>query len=226
VNSESSEKRSPSGPKKSLAFFGAVTASVSHELNNVISIIDQSAGLMEDMIIGEEKGIPLSVERLSETVASIQKQAGRGLKIIQRLNRFAHSSDFPVTEFDLNETVSNLVELSRRLAGLRRADTEYTPVPVETKITGNPFLLQQALFEIIMILLGSAERGDIITVKASSTDSGAAIEASLPRQFDIPEDRLATVEEMAEALEGELTHGVGEDVTSMKISIPGKSRLK
>jgi len=47
-----------------LAFFGAITASISHELNNVIAIIDQSAGLLNDLLAGAQYGRPITNEKL------------------------------------------------------------------------------------------------------------------------------------------------------------------
>ena len=54
--------------ENSLAFFGAITASVSHELNNVMSIIDQNNGLLKDLLA---VGHPISNERLERINNSI-----------------------------------------------------------------------------------------------------------------------------------------------------------
>ena len=37
--------------KKELEFFGKVTACISHELNNVLSIINEYTGLLEDLML-------------------------------------------------------------------------------------------------------------------------------------------------------------------------------
>jgi len=164
-----------------LAFFGAVTASVSHELNNVISIIDQTTGLVEDMIAAVDRGAPISVEKLDQVVGSLQRHTTRGLEIIKRLNTFAHSSDVPRREYDINESVRNLVELARRLAGLKRVNIE-VHVPAEpVMITGNPFLMQQLVFGSIQRALQDAGKDDIIAVTVASAASGAEVIIETPK---------------------------------------------
>jgi len=37
--------------KKELEFFGKITACISHELNNVLSIINEYTGLLEDLML-------------------------------------------------------------------------------------------------------------------------------------------------------------------------------
>ena len=49
-------------------FFGEMSASISHEIKNVLAIINENAGLLQDMVMMIEKGSPLSPERLVETV--------------------------------------------------------------------------------------------------------------------------------------------------------------
>ena len=42
----------------SLQFFGRVSASISHELKNVLAIINENAGLLEDFTLMGDRGIP------------------------------------------------------------------------------------------------------------------------------------------------------------------------
>ncbi len=39
-----------------LRFFGMINASISHEIKNVLAIISESAGLMEDLLLLAQKG--------------------------------------------------------------------------------------------------------------------------------------------------------------------------
>lgn len=163
-----------------LAFFGAVTASVSHELNNVISIIDQTTGLVEDMIAAAGGGKPISVEKLEQAVGALQRHTARGLEIIKRLNTFAHSSDVPRREYDMNEAIQNLVELCRRLAGLKRVNLELDMPSEPVMITGNPFLMQQLVFASIRRALQDAGRDEVIAVSVAGSASGAEMTIDSP----------------------------------------------
>jgi signal transduction histidine kinase len=176
-----------------LAFFGAVTASVSHELNNVISIIDQTAGLLQDMIAAENKGIPINIERLSTAVGTVQKQTQRGLDTIGRLNRFAHSTDEGHVEFDPAEVLGNLVELCQRLAGLKYARLQLRPCAERLKMVGNPFLLQAVVFLSIRTALDAARRDDTIEVSTCAEGDGTLVRLECPGEIDTGHRDMAAV---------------------------------
>ncbi|MGA6927645.1 MAG: hypothetical protein WBY88_18290, partial [Desulfosarcina sp.] len=55
-------------------FFGEMSASISHEIKNVLAIIHENAGLLQDLLMMSEKGLPLSSERLSRLAQSILRQ--------------------------------------------------------------------------------------------------------------------------------------------------------
>ncbi|UCD18529.1 MAG: HAMP domain-containing histidine kinase [Candidatus Zixiibacteriota bacterium] len=158
-----------------LAFFGAITASVSHELNNVISIIDQSAGLLEDLLSNAGQGNPISNERLEKISERVGQQTRRGIEIIKRLNTFSHSVDDQKCEFELNELVENLTALICRLATLKKVTLEvvYSDEPIA--LTGNPFLVQQAMFLSFRQVLAAAAAGDTVTITAAAGESAARL---------------------------------------------------
>jgi signal transduction histidine kinase len=166
--------------ERGLAFFGAITASVSHELNNVISIIDQNAGLLADLLVGAENGRDIPPERLTKIAESISHQTERGVRIIKRLNRFAHSVDDPEREFDLNDTLENLMALTRRFANLKkvRLDTQYAEPPIT--LVNSPFRIQQALFLCLRWFLSVGQPDDIVSVTASPDERGVRIAVDGP----------------------------------------------
>ncbi|MBW2430934.1 MAG: sensor histidine kinase, partial [Deltaproteobacteria bacterium] len=47
-----------------LQFFSQISASISHEIKNVLAIINENAGLMEDFTLMEDRGIPIDAARL------------------------------------------------------------------------------------------------------------------------------------------------------------------
>ena len=47
-----------------LQFFSQISASISHELKNVLGIINENAGLLEDLTLMAERGVPLDPVRL------------------------------------------------------------------------------------------------------------------------------------------------------------------
>ena len=87
-----------------LQFFGKMSASISHEMKNVMAIINENAGLLEDLTVMAEKGMPIDPQRLRTQASRIMKQIRRGDDIIKGMNRFAHSVDEPWRQVELNDT--------------------------------------------------------------------------------------------------------------------------
>lgn len=157
--------------EKGLAFFGAITASVSHELNNVISIINQSSGLLDDLLYGAQSDKQISNEQLQKIADRVTDQSQRGIDIIKRLNTFSHTVDDPIREFEVNGLVENLAKLCTRFADMRKVslETEFSFEPIN--ITNSPFLVQQAIYLIYKRILGLLSPDTKINITVESAES-------------------------------------------------------
>lgn len=127
-------------------FFGELCASVSHEIKNVLAIINENAGLLQDMIEMHEKGIPLAPERLSRLAHSIARQVTRGDGVVRGMNRFAHSADDAAEQIDVGQLVQFMTQLAGRLINMKgqapRIETPDDPVTVST----NRFFLENLVW--------------------------------------------------------------------------------
>lgn len=179
------------------AFFGAITASVSHELNNVIAIVDQTGGLLQDMIAARERGTAIDADRLARAAESVRQQAARGLGIIRRLNRFAHSADEPSCAFDASEVIENLAGLCQRFAELKRVRLEFRPAPDAGKVVGSPFLLQAAVFQALRLALAAAQRDDTATVSIVPRDGDTIVRVECPRRIEAEGDDATVLHRFA-----------------------------
>ncbi len=158
-----------------LAFFGTITASVSHELNNVLSIINEYAGLLDDLISADNKGIPIENGKIKKIALNIAEQINREQKIIKLLNRFAHRVDTPIIQFNLIDLVQDIIRLSQRFASLKKVSLEYTPSQESISITNNPFGVQHAIFSCLNLALDFSNTDDIITTLLDEEDSQVII---------------------------------------------------
>jgi signal transduction histidine kinase len=207
--------------ERGLYFFGRITASVSHELNNVISIMDQTTGLLEDALAGAHKGTPVSEDMLKQVVGSLQRQAERGLGIIRRLNRFSHSADLPVTEFDINEALENLIELNRRFAVLKKVTLESQLSDTPLKITGNPFFLQQVLFESIQSALSVSQKDAVIKVTSRQGGDYAEVSVEFPVfSSGSPEWNPEVLQPVLDHMSARLEVSRNSDRTILRFSFP------
>jgi light-regulated signal transduction histidine kinase (bacteriophytochrome) len=162
--------------EEELAFFGAVTASISHDLNNAIAIIEQTAGLLEDLLLEGEDDQSVSKEQLQRVVERIDKQTKRGANIVRRLNAFAHSVDEPQREIDLNVLTENVAALAHRMVDRKRAQLEIMPADATPKIQSNPFRVQQAVYFSIKETLSQAPEGAHLVLSTGSLDGQARID--------------------------------------------------
>ena len=97
-----------------IQFFGKMSASISHDLKNVLAVINENAGLLEDLCLMAEKGKALDPVRLKRLAGDVKNQIRRGDRIISSMNTFAHSADSESVTIDLRELLGLLVELSLR----------------------------------------------------------------------------------------------------------------
>jgi K+-sensing histidine kinase KdpD len=98
-----------------LRFFGRISASISHELKNTLSIMNESAGLIEDLALLAERGKALDASRVKNLGATIKRQIQRTDQIIRNMNRFSHSVDEPFKEIELVDFLEFILTVSRRL---------------------------------------------------------------------------------------------------------------
>ena len=98
------------------AFMGKITAGATHEMKNVLAIIKESAGLMEDLLnVGQEESFPIR-EKFLRILSRIGDQVTRGVNLVNALNGFAHNPDQSVATVDINHLIVELISLCQRFA--------------------------------------------------------------------------------------------------------------
>lgn len=198
--------REGSVERDELVFFGTLTASVTHELNNVLSIIDQARGLLEDLAAGAVaapgRGIdPRRLETISERV---DRQVRKGVRIMSSLNQLAHSLDNADGPFDTDAETENLVSLVRRFADLKKVRLKFTRSEEEVPGAGDAFVLQQGLFTCLRGILQESEEGDRIEVgvRREADDAVVSIIASARCMAEEDDPQIQRLSELMESLEG------------------------
>ena len=132
-------------PETGLQFFGRISASISHELKNVLAIVNENAGLLEDLTLMADRGKPIDPARLKIMAATVKKQVGRADGIIMNMNRLAHSIDQTVTTADLDQTIELVIALTARFAAMRG-------VKVDLQLPANPLTIKTAPFYLMNLL--------------------------------------------------------------------------
>jgi signal transduction histidine kinase len=206
--------------EESLKFSGNITASLSHELNNAFAIINEHSGLLDDILEGAKHGVPIDEKKLHRISNKVSAQVERGKELIKRLNRFAHSTDNPAADIDINEMLRAIVTLTQRLAGLKGLTIGFDPPDSEIHFTGNPFYFQQAIFICFEMFMASSEASRSIQVAARKIDKDLNIEIAGPGigDNDYIRGRKNILGLLSEALDGKFEIETVED-NRQKISL-------
>jgi signal transduction histidine kinase len=190
--------------EEELAFFGAVTASISHDLNNAIAVIEQTAGLLEDLALEDSGDRTIDKGQVQQIAERIGKQTKRGATIIRRLNAFAHSVDDPKRELDLNDLIQNVATLARRMAERKRVQLEPHPGDRPIAIESSPFRLQQAAYLAVQNAVAASPEGERIRLSAGGQNGKAWIEVAGRTTDSPPELELSSLETLMGRLGGEI----------------------
>ncbi len=164
-----------------LKFFGKVNASISHELKNILAIISETAGFLNDLTELAKQGKELKLSLLENCSTSIVEEIQRGFTTIKQMNRFSHSVDVPVTDIDLVETLDLMAGLSGFLSSAANVSIENKCTESKT-IRTCPFLLQNFIYQILCFvyestgptgeirihLLEEKEKGVLLTLFSSA----------------------------------------------------------
>jgi signal transduction histidine kinase len=203
-----------------LRFFGNINASISHEINNVLAIINENAGLLQDFTLMADKGIPLDPKRLNSLAEKIIQQIRRAEGIVKNMNRFAHSVDESVKSINLRDIVEFVAALSGRFASMRGVTVKPKPSADPVTITTNPFFLENLIYLCLDFAMDAAGPGNTIDIIAVKTETGTQVRfAQLADLAKAPADKFPSEREKAllDALKADLVvdAGVGELVINL-----------
>ena len=170
-----------------LAFFGKVNASISHELKNILAIISETAGLLNDLTKMITKGENVDLEMLMTCSRDIDEEIQRGFGTIKQMNTFSHSVDDPLKSVNLIEVLDLVINLAGFLsfAGKVRFDP---PQDEAAMVLTCPFRLQNMVYQTLVFAFKSVGAdGEIQVAVHRETNGSARIAFSgLGTQGDLP----------------------------------------
>ena len=155
-----------------LQFFGSISASISHELKNVLAIVNENAGLLEDFTLMADRGKPIDPARLKIMAAAVKRQVGRADEILNNMNRFAHSIDQTTLAIDLDQMFELFIALTARFAAMRgvRVDLQLPASPLT--IPTAPYYLMNLLWlclDFSMSASGDEKRVELVVKETENS---------------------------------------------------------
>jgi signal transduction histidine kinase len=184
--------------QENLQFFGQIVSSVSHDIKNVMAIINEKAGLLEDFAAMAKMGRPLDVARISGLADDLKRQIQRGDEIIRNMNRFAHSVDEPVAEVDLSELTGLIVGLAKRTAAQQGVTLDYHPAEKTSMVRTRPFPLQSVIWHCLRTGIDSCGENKSVEIRVAADGNTGRIQVSLqdkglPAGGDFPSDAVTAL---------------------------------
>lgn len=181
-----------------MASIGELAAGIAHEINNPVAIMVEEAGWIGDLLEEEEFAEAENMEEFRRALTQINTQGHRCKEITHKLLSFARKTDSTLKDVQLNDIVSEIVDLSAQMAKYNKVAIETSLQKTLPYITASPSELQQVLLNLINNALYAMEKtGGIINIstKISEIESGTIAivvedngpgipEANLSRLFD------------------------------------------
>jgi C4-dicarboxylate-specific signal transduction histidine kinase len=208
--------------EEELAFFAKMGADVSHEIRNVLSIINENAGLLDDQLaLVRGRKVP-DPEKLKKVATRIARQVRRGIGIMECFSRFAHAADQPQASVDLTSLVQDATVLAQRHARQHGGSLEATLPDQPVSLMTSPFSLQYVLFCCLQMVWQAAETSEPVRVTLSQQQGAAVLKVSGAASPDSqglarPNSELNAV---LNELQGSLDTSSAEGVLELALSLP------
>jgi C4-dicarboxylate-specific signal transduction histidine kinase len=135
----------------------------------------ESAGLVEDIYLMADKGVPLDTKRIRTLATRIMEQIRRTDSIVDTMNKFAHSMDETKQQIDICNLLAQVASLSERLFSIRgitlTVKTDVKPV----KVTTNPFVLQNLVWLCLNFAMDVTGEAKTVSIAAETWGNGGRI---------------------------------------------------
>ncbi len=143
-------------------FMGLITASITHEMQNVMAIIRESGALVGDVMRLNGPPRLKHGDKLQSSLGNIEEQVQRGRELMLMLNGFAHAAeDFPAS-CDAVRFTAQIAPALQRLARLRECGFIFEKGAAPLFVKGNAMLLMQGIYLAALAVLDVCAPGDTL----------------------------------------------------------------
>ncbi|MBF0542523.1 MAG: hypothetical protein HQK91_13865 [Nitrospirae bacterium] len=158
-----------------LKFIASILSIFTHELNNHSSIMNESAGLVLDLIEIKKGSPDCGLDQISSVTGGITGQIKKTTALVKYLNSFAHRMDNPLSNYNLYEVIEELIMLMNRVLNQKEITVDMDFIKDDLTVLGNPSILQYIIFSIIQGYLKCLKGGDGIIINILKGESTVEI---------------------------------------------------
>ena len=201
----------PENTNDEIVFIGKITASITHEIKNVLASIKELTGLMDDLVsMSDEFQLK---DKFQNVLPRILSQVERGAELTKNFNTFSHVPDLKIDTIDLGAVAEHLVYLCQRFARQKNIDLILSESNTSVEIETNPLRLYMGLFYTIEFLLNSMNNNGSIKIGTERQDEKIKINVTCEGELT---DRGKLLEDMQSSEEWNavqsLMHSFGSKV--------------
>ncbi|MFZ0428817.1 MAG: ATP-binding protein [Acidobacteriota bacterium] len=194
-----------------MATIGRLAASVAHEVNNPMAIINEKAGLLKDLI-GSSPGYP-NREKILHSLDGIIRSVERCGTVTHRLLGFTRRLKSRREQIQLPALVSEVLGFLEKEAMHRSVDIRTDFAPEAPPIMSDRGQLEEVLLNILNNAFAAVEDGGRITVGVSSEQDDRVLLSVEDDGCGISEDDLKHIFEPFFSTKGEFGTGLGLSIT-------------
>ena len=158
---------------------GAVTALSMHEMQNILAIIRESAGLVGDVLSINARVDFKHRPKMEQALEHITTQVARGKNLLEATSRLAHSSDDDLLlNCDLSIYARTVALLSERLVRLKGASVSFTPSPTPLPVTVGALMVLMSGYRAVQWAVGAGihKEGQVqVSLSPGVTEHGLTI---------------------------------------------------
>jgi C4-dicarboxylate-specific signal transduction histidine kinase len=158
-----------------LRFFGEMSASISHEIRNKLAVINEKAGLLQDMAVMMQSGREIDPDRMELQAKKIAEQIRHANRIVGVLNRLAHSVDDTHAGIDLTELVDLAAALHHRKASMAEVVIDPLESTEAVPVATDPFLLENLISVCFDIAIPRVDDSHTLTIATERIDDGGIV---------------------------------------------------
>ena len=153
-----------------LSSIGRLAAGVAHEINNPLAIINEKAGLMNDLI--EISGKYENQTKFVELIKAIISSVSRCKVITHRLLGFAKRINIQIEPLNINLIVTNVVGFIEKEALYKNIDIRLMLYDSLNMIVSDRGQIQQIVLNLLTNAVAACEDNGIISISTLNIDSG------------------------------------------------------
>jgi len=194
-----------------MATIGRLAASVAHEINNPLAIINEKAGLLQDLVQQTEN--QPHRDKTLRCLESITKSVERCGDVTHRLLGFTRTMESSAELVDPADLLQEVMGFTGKEAAHRNITVETRFAPDTPPIMADRGQLQQIFLNIINNALAAVTDGGRIDLIVDSPRAGRVVVVIRDSGVGIPEDKLPYIFEPFFSLKGKFGTGLGLSIT-------------